>query len=156
MPFSVDWTVVEARLLRWPQEHQLVLESQGSPARGSWEHLPQKGGWKQSPCGDLCPLSSHGLTPLCLISGRSQGAFHPSDMSVASTHHPVVRKWSQSRAPWCQHSRDLPTPPPPARTQDPPWPAPGRPCREPGHCWPLFLSVFMVLKLNLIRQVLPL
>ena len=120
MPFSVDWTVVEARLLRWPQEHWFVLESQGSLARGSQEHPPQKGGWEQSPCRDLCPLSSRCLTPLCLISGCSQGAFHPSDTSVASTHHPLVRKSSQSTAPWCQHRGGLPTPPPPPALQKSP------------------------------------
>lgn len=128
MPFSVDWTVVEARILRWPQEHWFVLESQGSLARGSQEHPPQKGGWEQSPCRDLCPLSSRCLTPLCLISGCSQGAFHPSDTSVASTHHPLVRKSSQSTAPWCQHRGGLPTPPPPART----WSTLAQPLRGPA------------------------
>lgn len=117
----------------------------------------QKGGWKQSHCGDLCPLSSHCLTPLRLISGCSQGAFHPSDTSVASTHHPVVRRSIQCTAPWCQHSGGLPTLlPPPARTQHLPWPSPWAALQRTRARLASLPPCFHGLKLNLIRQFLSL
>lgn len=73
--------------------------------------------------------------------------------------HPLIIQWLESRTspqhPDVGAQRRPPHPPTTSQDSIHLGPALRGSCREPGHCWPL-LGVFMVVKLNLIRQVLSL